>query len=264
MFIKKDNKVELIQGIPHGSHLDTVLGYAERLSEILSMKGEQVGSVVFEKGRIIKKKLKLKIYDVPLGVITFRVVTDEKNVLLTTYPMLEDLVEVEARILKVLEWKEWPEGDIVCEVSNEYGPQITFFAVDYLMKKDEYVRRENAKVGVGLLLYFLKVGVDARKEVQGPGGENIVIDLSEAEVLLPGTLNGGFIDDYIFTGHVKEFREVNVLGKDGYLLKISIEPLGLVPAFVLKERVKGEIEKDAAVYGMGWLQGKVIGAPAGI
>jgi len=96
-----------------------------------------------------------------------------------------------------------------------------------------------------------------RETTKLPDGKEVVIDLNEAEILLPATVNiqGAFIDDYVMTAHILEFEEVSTPCGDDYVMLFSNEPLGKIKAFALKGNLKGEIEKGASLKLVGWLQG---------
>ncbi len=96
-----------------------------------------------------------------------------------------------------------------------------------------------------------------RETTKLPDGKEVVIDLNEAEILLPAAVSvqGAFIDDYVMTAHVLELEEVETPCGDGYVMLLSNEPLGKIKAFALKGNLKEEIEKGASLKLVGWLQG---------
>ena len=96
-----------------------------------------------------------------------------------------------------------------------------------------------------------------RETTKLPDGREVVIDLNEAEILLPVAVSvqGAFINDYVITAHVLELEEVETPCGAGYMMLLSNEPLGKVRAFALKENLKGEIEKGTSLKLVGWLQG---------
>lgn len=260
MVLGRNKRLKFINGIHHGSHLDTVCLSQRRGLELIN--DAVIGkypqrAVKFEKKKLFGgQALSYEVVDVPLAEgLVIRVVKRDMEPV-TAFPVLEG-VRVRFQVEEVLEWKKWPEADVSGAVVNEHSPAVAFYAADYIERKEAYVNSEKLDVKLAFLAYTGTAEELKRETAKLPTGEDVVIDLNEAEILLPASISiqGAFIDDYVMTAHVLDFREVSTPCGDGYVLLISNEPLGKVRAFVLKKNLKGEIEKGASMMLAGWLQG---------
>ncbi|AHL22234.1 hypothetical protein [Thermococcus nautili] len=253
-------KLKFINGIHHGSHLDTVCTSQRvglNLIEDAVLGKYPARSVEFEKKKLLgKEKLSYEVVDVPLarGLVLRVVKRDMEPV--TAFPVLEG-VTVEFEVEEVLEWKKWPEANVSGAVLNEYSPAVTFYATDYIERKKAYLNSEKLNVKLAFLVYTGTAEELKRETTKLPDGKEVVIDLNEAEILLPAAVSvqGAFIDDYVMTAHVLELEEVETPCGAGYMMLLSNEPIGKVRAFALKENLEGEIEKGASLKLAGWLQG---------
>ncbi|CAD5244550.1 hypothetical protein [Thermococcus camini] len=262
MVFDRRKKLKFIGGIHHGSHLDTVCSSQKKGLELIedAILGKYPSrSVKFEKKKLLgKEKLSYEIVDVPLANgLSLRVVKREEEPV-TAFPVLEG-IETKFEIEEVLEWKKWPEANISGAVLNEYAPGVVFYATDYIERKETYLNSEKLNVRLAFLVYTGTTEELRRETTNLPDGGEVVIDLNEAEILLPATVSVGnaFIDDYVMTAHVLEVDEVSTPCGSGYLMLLSNEPIGKVRAFALKENLSGEIEKGASLKLAGWLQGKL-------
>jgi len=132
-----------------------------------------------------------------------------------------------------------------------------FYAADYLERKETYLTSDKLHVKLAFFAYTGSANELKPKKTKLPTREDVVIDLNEAEILLPAavSIQGAFIDDYVMTAHVLEVNELSAPCGDGYLMLLSNEPLGRVKGFALKENLRGEIEKGVSLKLAGWLQG---------
>ncbi|WP_297073949.1 hypothetical protein [Thermococcus sp.] len=175
---------------------------------------------------------------------------------MTAFPVLKG-TEVEFAVENVLEWRKWPEADVSEIVLNEHSPAVVFYAMDYIERKEAYLNSEKLHVKLAFFAYTGAAEELKQETAKLPDGKDVVIDLNEAEILLPASVSvqGAFIDDYVMTVHVLELEEVETPCGDGYVMLLSNEPIGKLRAFALKENLKGEIEKGTSLKLAGWLQG---------
>lgn len=259
MIFGRRNKSKFIDGIGRGTHLDSVCVSQDsgiKLIEDAMARRYPSRRAVFEKKKFLgSERLDFEVVDVPLAEgLSFRVVK-QGHIPVTAFPVLEG-VGVEFGIDEVLEWKKWPEADIAGSVINEYSPALVFYATDYVEKKGTYLGSERVRVKLSFFVYPGTSGEMRREKTRLPDGKEVVIDLNEAEILLPASASlRAFIDDYIMTAHVLEVNEVSTPCGDGYIMLLSNEPIGRIKAFALKERLSGEVEKGASLKLVGWLQG---------
>ncbi|NJE55490.1 hypothetical protein [Thermococcus sp. 21S9] len=262
MILGRKKKLKFINGIHHGNHLDTICASQRKglnLIEDAVLGKYPTRSVEFEKKKSLgTKRLAYEVVDVSLADgLSIRVVTRDMEPV-TAFPALEG-VEVGVEIKEVLEWKKWPEANVSGVVLNEYSPEVTFYATDYMEKKETYLTSENLNVKLAFLAYTGTAEGLQRETTKLPDGKDVIVDLNEAEILLPAkiSLQGAFIDDYIMTAHVLELGEVSTPCGDGYVMLLSNEPLGKIRAFVLKENLAGKIKNGSSLTLVGWLQGRL-------
>ncbi|EEB74028.1 hypothetical protein [Thermococcus sp. AM4] len=260
MVLGRKKRLKFIDGIPHGTHMDSLClsqDWGIGLIEAALAGKYPTRKAAFEKKKLIgSRKFEFEIVDVPLArELWLRVVKVDRTPV-TAFPVLSG-EKVDFEVKEVLEWKEWPEADIAGTVVNEHSPALVFYAADYVENREKYLGSERIRVGLSFFVYSGTAGVIERTTTRLPDGKEVVIDLNEAEILLPAAVSvqGAFIDDYVMTAHVLDLEEVSTPCGGGYIMLLSNEPLGRVRAFALKERLRGEIEKGASLKLVGWLQG---------
>lgn len=262
MVFGKKKKLKFIDGINHGSHLDSVCVSQEVGIKLIEagLAGKYLGrKVVFEKKKLFgSEKLDFEVVDVPLeGELKLRVVK-QGSAPVTAFPVLEG-TEVGFEIGEILEWKKWPEANVDGSVINEHSPVVVFYSTDYLENKETYLNSGRLGVKLSFLVYSGTANEIQKKKTELPDGKEVVIDLNKAEILLPASisLQGAFIDDYVMTAHVLEMEEVSTPCGDGYIMLLSNEPLGRIKAFALRENLTGKIEEGTSLKLVGWLQGRL-------
>ncbi|CAB50350.1 hypothetical protein [Pyrococcus abyssi] len=259
MIFKPRTKLKFIDGINHGSHFDAFCERAEyALSAIKSiMEEKKPRYVTFEKRKLFSRKVfELEVYDVDgLGILVARKLSNVDP--LTAYPVIEGSNEIEAEVNEILEWREWPEANV--SASLETGAFINFFSTDYVFRKQQYLSSSKLTISLALVAYKATTEGFEEKVVGKVDGKDVVLNLEEAELLLPASISvkGAFIDDYIVTGKVLDYREALTPCGIGYLVELKCEPLKRVTLFVHKENLEGNMERGLSVKAFAWLQGRV-------
>ncbi|AEC52749.1 hypothetical protein PNA2_1834 [Pyrococcus sp. NA2] len=257
------NEIKLIDGIHHGSHFDAFCGYAEHVLKLIdkALSSGEVKRVSFKKRlRFLRSKtMELDIYTLKLSEGVKLVVITKKDSMdpITAFPVIEGEI-VKGKIEKILEWREYPEANI--SFTCESGANVNFFATDYAMKKNEYLNLNKASVSLSFISYRGSVGFTGEEHKVGEvQGTPVVFNWDEAEILFPASISveGAFIDDYILTGKVEDFKEIEGAFGEGYLIRVKTEPIGKLKVFVLRSNLEGELEKGAPIRLVGWLQGKL-------
>lgn len=272
--VKIVSRLKRIDGITHGSHIDTVYpdpaGALNLLMEGIKDNEPRITTVELNVGKILprKKTVNVWIYDVPFGDDVFMrslLIEDSKKKILqfaTAFPVLNSKTSVQFGVNEVLEWANGLEANVSGKVIGEEPPYVSFFAVDYIERKTDYLELDTAKAKLAFLAYWAKVGsIGDKISVSPQNGEPIQISLEETELLLPAPFNGAFIDDYTITGKVLGVRPSRTLYGDGYFIRLKNLPLGEIDLFVLRDHLKGEnkeIKEGEMLTAVGWLQGGLL------
>ncbi|AEH23740.1 hypothetical protein [Pyrococcus yayanosii] len=263
-------KLKRIKGITHGSHIDTVypdpLWVVSWLMRKLNEENPEYRTVKAElrQGRLFPrtKTVDVRIYDLPFGddvLMRTVVMEDPEPRLVTAFPVLMAETSSQFRVERVFEWANGLEGNIAGEVLGEVKPSVSFFAVDYVERKADYLRVETDEVRLAFLAYGARAGPPGDNfEVELPDAGPIKVNLEEAELLLPVPLSGAFMDDYMITGKVLGVRSSRTLYGDGYLIRLKNLPLREIDLFVLREHLKGEVKEEEMLTAVGWLQGELL------
>ncbi|NJE85828.1 hypothetical protein E3E23_08340 [Thermococcus sp. CX2] len=270
MVLGRRSKLKRIEGITHGSHIDTIypdpLWVVSWLMRKLNEENPEYRTVKAElkRGGLFSrtKTVDVRIYDLPFGddvLMRTVVMEDPEPHLITAFPVLKAETSVQFQIEKVFEWTNGLEGNVAGDVLGEVKPSVSFFAVDYVERKADYLKLETAKVRLAFLAYGASVGpLGDDFEVELPDAGPMKMSLEEAELLLPATFGGAFIDDYTITGKVLRVRPSRTLYGDGYLIRLKNLPLGEIDLFALKEHLKGEVKEGEMLTAIGWLQGGLV------
>ncbi|BAD85493.1 hypothetical protein, conserved [Thermococcus kodakarensis KOD1] len=272
--VKRVSKLKRIDGITHGSHIDTVYPdpavALNLLMEGIKDNEPRIATVELNVGKILprKKTVNVWIYDVSFGDDVFMrslLIEDSKKKILqfaTAFPVLNSETSVEFEVNEILEWANRLEANVSGKVIGEETPYVSFFAVDYIERKADYLELDTARAKLAFLAYWAKVGpIGDKISVSPQNGEPVQINLEDAELLLPASFKGAFMDDYAITGRVLRVKPSRTLYGDGYLIRLKSLPLGEIDLFVLREHLKGEnkeIKEGEMLTAVGWLQGGLV------
>jgi len=170
----------------------------------------------------------------------------------TGYPVLWSRTRVRFEPKEIQEWPIQIESDISGKIGDA---GLSFFPVDFFMKKQEYLEGTINELSLGLFAYEQKTEPWAGQFVEGK--DNQKFSLEKAEIIFPLWKDGQHPDDYRVIGKAIAVEQVKILNDiSGVFTTISLKPIGELEIFCLTSKMDRVPNVGEMVGAVGWLQGR--------
>jgi hypothetical protein len=237
-------------------HLKIDINHAGHM-RVIARSDEEVKSLAAEALKLAREKKTItygddsvSAYISDLACLKFLTVTKNSDTL-CTYPFFNMGKPVDVRVTEVTECQNGYEGQL--EIYTK-GSALTFFDTLYFKNKNTYFPGKDATVLLSGIAYVLtKTKAADHKKPRGQ-------ELTDSDLAF--RYENGDVDDYVFSGKVKDVWEFQASGKKAQAIKVALRTGAdsVIDIYVCatENAIREKVRKGDHVSGIVWLQGFIL------
>lgn len=172
---------------------------------------------------------------------------------LTGFPHWRGSEYVSIETIRISEWSQTKGWEASISARHESGCCFSFFAVDYVYRKQKYKANKHIEINLVGLVYVLHdcdiTTLNNDKDLLNKG-------LSLADDFCGYNITEG-LDDIAFIGIIEAYREHTIDDIDGFVIRMKLTPSLSIEAFIAKTHLTIELVVGKQIGGVLWLIGSL-------